>query len=178
MMRLRLILWISLLFCLPSWAQRSLSVPVTLTLPSIGMVDVEPAGTAISFTFQTPTEAGNALGTVAANNSKWLNFTSAVAPNRNRRILIQLSNPLPLGLSLNVATSAYSGSGAGTLGSRVTPITLTTTAQTLIQNIGGAFTGNGINNGYNLSFQLQVQNFAQLRAQTSTISVVYTMMDN
>lgn len=166
------------MFCFQSMAQRTLSVPVTLTLPSISMVDVEPAGTAINFTFRAPTEAGNTLSTVSADNSKWLNFTSAVAPNRNRRIMIQLSNSLPMGLSLRLTTSAYGGSGAGALGSRVSPITLTTTAQTLIQNIGGAFTGNGVNNGYNLSFQLQVQDFAQLRAQTATISVVYTIMDN
>ncbi|MFN4084566.1 MAG: hypothetical protein ACK4LB_01415 [Spirosomataceae bacterium] len=178
MIRYGIIVWMGLVFGTPSLAQRSLSVPVTLTLPSISMVDVEPAGTAINFTFRAPTEAGNTLSTVSADNSKWLNFTSAVAPNRNRRIMIQLSNSLPMGLSLRLTTSAYGGSGAGALGSRVSPITLTTTAQTLIQNIGGAFTGNGVNNGYNLSFQLQVQDFAQLRAQTATISVVYTIMDN
>lgn len=160
------------------WSQASLNIPVTLTLPTISMVDIEPSGTPITFTFQTPTEGGAALATVAANNTKWLNFTSAVAPNRNRRLMIQLSNPLPLGLSLQLTTATYRGSGAGALGNAISPILLTTTAQTLIQNIGGAFTGNGTNNGYNISFALQVQNFAQLRAQTTTISVVYTLMDN
>jgi len=167
-----------LLFSVSVGAQTSLSIPVTLTLPTISMVDVEPAGTPITFTFQTPTEAGSALATIPANTTKWLNFTSAVAPNRNRRLMIQLSNSLPLGLSLQVTTAAYRGNGAGALGTAVSPISLTTTAQTLIQNIGGAFTRNGINNGYNLSFALQVQNFAQLRAQTTTITVIYTLMDN
>lgn len=159
-------------------AQNNTNFSVTLIMPQVSRLDVEPSGVPILFTFQAPTEAGSALGNLPANTSKWLNFTSAVALNQRRSVRVQLSNPLPVGVTLQLTTSPVSGGGAGALGSVQSPLVLSTTAQTLLQDIGGAFTGNGINTGYRLNFSVQIPNYAQLRAQTATTSVIYTLTDN
>lgn len=160
-----------------SHAQSSFNAPVALTLPSVGLLDVEPLGV-ITLTPVAPTEAGDGLGNLASNATKWLNFTSAVPPNRTRRVTVQLSSPLPTGLSIRLTTSAYQGTGAGALGVPQSPLVLTSGAQTLIQNVGGAFTGNGINNGYNLVFSVDVSNFGQLRGQDANLTLIYTLLDN
>lgn len=154
------------------------SVGVSFSLPMVALLDVEPNTNSINLSLTAPTEAGNMVTNTASNNTKWINFSSAVTPGQTRRVSAQISGVMPNGLNLVLNTSAYSGAGAGTLGSRVSPITLTGSSQTIINGIGGAFTGNGVSNGYNLTFTLSISNYSQLRSQSSTVSIIYTLIDN
>jgi hypothetical protein len=159
-------------------AQSSASVGVNITMPSIALLDIEPNTTGFNLGLTAPTEAGNTITTISTNSSKWINFTSAVTAGATKRVSIRLSGTIPNGVNLVLTTSSYSGTGAGSLGTRVSPLTLSTNEQILINSIGGAFTGNGIDNGYNLNYTLQVTNFSLLRSQSSTLSVVFTLIDN
>jgi hypothetical protein len=159
-------------------AQSTASVGVSISLPSVALLDIEPNNTGISLSLTAPTESGNAATLPATNSTKWLNFTSAVATGTTRRITAQLSGTLPTGINLRLNTAAYAGNGAGTLGSRVPTIYLSSSPQTIVSSIGGAFTGNGSGNGYNLSFALEIANYANLRNQTGTVSIIYTLIDN
>lgn len=154
------------------------SVGVSFSLPSVALLDVEPNANSINLSLTAPTEAGSMVTNTASNNTKWINFSSAVTPGQTRRISAQISGVMPNGLNLVLNTSTYSGAGAGTLGSRVSPITLTASSQTIINGIGGAYTGNGASNGYNLTFTLSISNYSQLRSQSSTVSIIYTLIDN
>jgi hypothetical protein len=171
------ILIIAMLVCTIVHAQTTDNVSVNITLQSVALLDIEPNNTSITLAMTSPTEAGNAINSTT-NNSKWLNFTSAVTPALTRRVTAQLTGTLPSGVNLRLSIAPYSGSGAGTLGTPVTAITLNNTAQTIINNIGGAYTGNGTNNGYNLTYSLQISNYSQLRQQTSSVSIIYTLADN
>lgn len=173
-----IVLIILLVFYTTLSGQTPTSVGVSITLPSIAVLDVEPNRNGITLSMVAPTEAGSAVVNTQSDNSKWLNFSSAVTIGQTRRITAQLSGTLPNGVNLKLTTAAYSGSGAGALGTQVSPILLNSTAQTIINNIGGAYTGNGANNGYNLGFSLEIQDYSLLRQQTSTISIVYTLVDN
>lgn len=162
-----------------SYGQLTATIPINLTMPSIAILDIEPIPTAFTLNLTAPTEAGNpAVSTV--NNSKWINFTSAVPLGTTRRITVQYFGILPSGLNIRLNTSAYSGSGAGPRGNAVSLITLSAVSQTVINNIGGAFTGNGSSNGYNLSYSLTISNYSLLRFQSSPspITITYTMIDN
>ena len=174
MKQLLILLFLGLSNCL---GQTTGSAAVGISLPSISLLDIAPNNTGLTFNVTAPTEAGT-QATTSTNNTKWLNFTSAVALGATRSIRVQMTGTLPTGLSLNLATSAYSGSGAGALGTPVSSITLSTTSQTVVSGIGGAFTGDGINNGYNLSYSLTIDNYASLRAQSRTVSIIYTIVDN
>ncbi len=154
------------------------SVGVSFSLPSVALFDIEPNRNSINLTLTVPTEAGSIVSNTASDNTKWINFSSAVTPGQTRRVSAQISGVMPNGLNLFLNTSTYSGSGAGTLGNRVSPITLTASSQTIINGIGGAFTGNGSSNGYNLTFTLSIGDYGQLRSQSSTVSIIYTLIDN
>lgn len=156
------------------------SIGVSLSLPSVALLDIEPNRNSFNLNLTAPTESGNSLANTASDNTKWINFSSSVTSGQTRRISAQISGTMPYGLSLVLNTSTYSGGGAGTLGSRVSPVTLTAAAQTIINNIGGAYTGNGGSNGYNLAFSLSlpIGNYSLLRSQASIVTVIYTMIDN
>ncbi|MBL7814149.1 MAG: hypothetical protein JNL70_04010 [Saprospiraceae bacterium] len=167
-----------LLFYVKGWTQTTASVGVSISLPSVALLDIEPNNSAISLSLTAPTEGGNQLTATTTNNSKWLNFTSAVSTGTTRRIGVQMSGSLPNGVNLKLTTANYAGSGAGNRGSAVSIVYLSGSQQTIVNNIGGGYTGTGSNNGYNLTYSLEISNYALLRSQSATVTLVYTLIDN
>lgn len=158
-------------------AQTTGSAQVSVSLPSVVLLDIAPNNTVLTFNLTAPTEAGGGV-TTTTNATKWLNFTSAIAPGITRGIRVEMVGALPAGINLNLATSAYFGIGAGALGTPVSSLVLSATSQAVVNDIGGAFTGDGSNNGYNLTYSLTIANYALLRSQSSTVSIIYTIVDN
>jgi hypothetical protein len=175
---MKYLLFLILFLCQDISAQTTASVGVSISLPSVALLDVEPNTGGFNLNLNAPTEAGNPLTTTATNNTKWLNFTSAVATGTTRKITVQLSGSLPNGINLKLVTANYTGTGKGTLGSAVSTLYLSTAQQTVVNAIGGAFTGNGAGNGYNLTYSLEIVNYSLLRNQTTSVSILYTLMDN
>jgi hypothetical protein len=167
------------LFICVSWkisAQNSANI--SITIPSYALLDLAPNNSAFSLNLLAPTEAGNVATISAANSTKWINFTSAVGVGITRRITAQVSGTLPNGINLKLVIANYAGAGAGTLGTSAGTVFLSGTARTIINNIGGAFTGDGTNNGYNLTYSLEIANYSLLKAQSNTFSIIYTLIDN
>ena len=173
--------WFSILFSFITGfvcAQTTANISVNFTLPSIALLDLNN-NSGITLSFQTPAEAGAAIVSPAINTTKWINFTSAVAPGVTRKITAQIvSGTIPNGVQLKLETANYAGAGSGSLGTVTSPVYLTTTATTFINSIGGAFTGNGTNNGYNLKYSLEIQNYSLLRNTNTSFTVIYTLIDN
>ena len=160
------------------WAQTSATNTLNLHLPTVALLDIAPNGGSITLSLNTPNEAGSPL-TGTNDSSKWLNLTSAVASGSSRYITAHLSaGNIPAGLGLRFTTTAYSGNGAGALGSGGGSILLNSLPQTIVSGIGGAYTGDGTGNGYNLNYALEIQNYAQLQHDLSTvITVTFTFVD-
>ena len=154
------------------------SVNISTTVPSIALMDIAPNNTAFSLNLVAPTEAGSITEINPTNSTKWINFSSAVVTGITRKITAQLSGTLPIGLNLKLVVSNYAGTGAGALGTSSGTLFLSGTAQIVINSIGGAFTGDGSGNGYNLNYSIEISDFALLKSQTSTFSIIYTMSDN
>ncbi|MGR3812150.1 hypothetical protein [Jiulongibacter sp. NS-SX5] len=169
---------ITLLFILLSFTAFGQNVQVNLNLPSLAIMDIEPNSNAFNLSVNNPSEAGQPVQVNSTNSSKWINFSSAVLPGASRRVTAQLSGGTLSGLDLTLSTSAYSGAGAGALGSPAGAVILSGTTQTIIDNIGGAYTGDGVNNGYNLTYSLSIANYTNLRSENKTVTVLFTMMDN
>lgn len=172
-----------LLFYLPKTVfgqATSGSATVSLTLSEIAMLDIEPNSSPISITLTAPTEAGSPIANKVLTNAKWLNFTSAVTTRSTRNITAQISSgTLPAGTELKIAASTYIGTGAGTLGTISGIQTLSATPKSIVTGIGGAYSGNGANNGYGINYTLSVTNFAVISKQTSsTITITFTLIDN
>ncbi|WET47680.1 hypothetical protein PYS58_13940 [Chryseobacterium indologenes] len=141
-------------------------------------MDIEPTGN-ITLNFTAPTEAGNALGNPTPNTSKWINYTSAITSGGlTRKITAAISGTLIPGVNIRLQAAAASGAGGGTLGTPSAQVTLTNTPVTIISGIGGAFTGNGTNNGHRLTISLVPSTYASLSAQTNTaLTIVYTITE-
>ncbi|WP_228463980.1 MULTISPECIES: hypothetical protein [Chryseobacterium] len=141
-------------------------------------MDIEPTGN-ITLNFTAPTEAGNALGNPTPNTSKWINYTSAITSGGlTRKITAAISGTLIPGVNIRLQAAAASGAGGGTLGTPSAQVTLTNTPITIISGIGGAFTGNGTNNGHRLTISLVPSTYASLSAQTNTaLTIVYTITE-
>lgn len=151
---------------------------VTLTLPVVTLMDIEPAGN-ITLNFTAPTEAGNPLTNPTPNTSKWVNYTSAIASGGlTRKITAAISGTLIPGVNIRLQAAAASGAGGGTLGTPSAQVTLTNTPVTVISGIGGAYTGNGANNGHRLTISLVPNTYANLATKANTtLTIVYTITE-
>ncbi|AZA80992.1 hypothetical protein C1637_10665 [Chryseobacterium lactis] len=150
---------------------------VTFTLPLVTLMDIEPAGS-IALNFTAPTEAGNALGNPTPNTAKWINYSSAIASGGLSRRITASASPAIAGVNIRLQAAAASGAGGGTLGTSAGQVTLTSTPTTIISGIGGAYTGNGANNGHHLTISLVPGTYANLSAQTNTtVTIVYTITE-
>lgn len=155
---------------------------VGLTIPQIALLDIEPNIANITLSLTPPSEAGRPLtvGAAGTNNSKWLNYSSAIAPAAPARTVTAqvTSGAVPNGLNLLLQASSYSGGGAGTTGSPVGQVTLNNTAKTIISGIGGSYTGNGANNGHRLTYTLAISDYAQLNySQSTNLQITFTISD-
>ena len=151
------------------------------TLQAIAMLDIEPDAGSIQLVVPVPTEAGEPLlVTGVTDNSKWLNYTSAVPLSLSRDITVQLtSGTIPSGILLKLNVSNDAGFGAGTKGSPAATLTIGSAAQACISGIGGCYTGDGANNGHSLTYSLEISNFSLLSSVTaSSATVTYTLLDH
>lgn len=78
-------------------------------------MDIEPAGT-ITISFSNPNVAGNPIISPAANTTKWINYTSAIALGGVTRKITASINTLIPEIDMKIQAAAASGSGGGTLG--------------------------------------------------------------
>ena len=155
------------------------TVPVSVTLPEIALLDIEPDNSAIQLTINAPLEAGASPTGNSITNAKFLNYSSAVVAGQKRSVYVQLDyGTVPAGITIKLQANA-SSSGAGALGSSTGTISLSSVPQKIISGIGGAYTGNGINQGHGLNYTLEVNQVGLLDFnQSTTLGVIYTLLDN
>lgn len=165
------------LFSCHFFSQTSGSKSISVALPVLALLDVEPAGN-ITLNFTAPTEAGRAIVNPAGNTSKWINYTSAIAPGGvNRRITASVNQTIP-GVDIKIQAATASGAGGGTLGTPLGQITITTTPVTIINGIGGAYTGTGANNGHRLTITIAPNTYSNLSAINNTsVAITYTITE-
>ncbi|MDQ1097883.1 MULTISPECIES: hypothetical protein [Chryseobacterium] len=160
---------------------------VGITIPEVALVDIEPAATKnITLGFTAPTEAGLPITPTGSNNTLWLNYSSIKsATDATRNVSVRLNALIP-GIDIRVTAAAATGAGGGTLGTSAGQITLSAADQTIISGIGSAYTGDGANNGHNLTYALApgsgtgtVASYADLESTTTAVATVtYTISDN
>lgn len=150
----------------------------SLSLSAVSLLDIEPGGT-ITMSFQAPSEAGLPIVNPSPNTTKWLNYTSAIEPGGITRTITASVNQTIPGVDIKLLASSAAGLGKGALGLSSGQVTLTTNPTVIISGIGGAFTGNGINNGHQLTLSLVPSNYMHLSAQSNTqVTITYTISSN
>lgn len=160
--------------------QQSARHPICLVLPEVAIMDIEPNNLPINLQFNAPVDGGEALTSNRMDQSKWINYTSSINRNgSNRAITAQIANGgVPNGVELRLEASNFSGSGRGTHGQSSGSIALTTTPQTIINNIGRSFTGNGTGNGHQLTYSLNILDYSQLDAvENVEVTILFTITE-
>ncbi|GAB0156902.1 hypothetical protein CHRYSEOSP005_21690 [Chryseobacterium sp. Alg-005] len=160
---------------------------IGITIPEVALVDIEPAASKnITMGFTAPTEAGLPITLTGTNNTLWLNYSSIKSvTDATRTVSVKLNAVIP-GVDIKVTAAAATGSGAGTLGTPSAQLILSAADQTIISGIGSAYTGDGANNGHNLTYALapgsgsgSIAAYADLQASTTAVATVtYTISDN
>lgn len=166
-------------YVISNYAQDTGSVNATFNLSQVAMLALKPDNSTLTLILAAPNEAGEKAAIVMANNKKWINFSSAVSAGNSRNISIKIEGgQVPPGIYLKLITSNYMGNGKGVLGSPAGVVTLNNTPQTIISNIKGAYTGNGVNNGYELTYYLEIYDYKLLDFnQSATLSISLTLSD-
>ena len=152
---------------------------ISFSLNEIAMLNLAPDNNTVFLNLNSPSQPGDPVSFTDTNNSKWVNFTSALAegsPNRNLYVKIE-NGTIPSGLNLKLDISNYSGNGNGQLGTKTGTLILNSNNQAIVSNIGGAYTGYGSNNGYKLTYFLEITDYELLNIDNSevlTISLTLT----
>lgn len=152
----------------------------TFKLKELALLNIVPNSSSVMLSLNSPNSSGEKVNTTSNNNSKWINFTSAIAKNSSPRDLsIRIEDgTVPAGIHLKLNVESYSGNGKGALGTKAGTITLNNNLQTIVSNIGGAFTGYGVNNGYKLTYFLEIYDYKLLNIDNSEIlSISLTLTD-
>lgn len=161
---------------------------ISITIPEVALVDIEPAATKnITLGFTAPTEAGLPITAATTNNTLWLNYSSIKSvADATRNVSVKVNAVIP-GIDIRVTAAATGvGAGGGTLGTPSAQLTLSAADQTIVSGIGSAYTGDGANNGHNLTYALAagsgpggIAAYADLEATaTAVATVTYTISDN
>jgi len=168
-------------FAYSQWGETQINV--RLSLPQIALVDIESGlNNNIHFTISPSIESGNsATIQQSSGQSLWINYSSSLSPLQNSRsIIAEVSQGIfPDGIILYIEASDYSGFGEGQLGQTAGKINLTSQSKPIIANLGNCFTGDGINNGHQLNFSLEINDYSKIHAIEETdFTILYTITDN
>ncbi len=167
-------------FCQWTFGQFSASHAICVTIPEIAILDIEPNNATINLSLDAATEGGAAITPSRADASKWLNYTSAIVPNgASRAIAAQISGSnFPEGLQLYLEAGNYNGNGGGTLGKSTGKMALDSSPKTIINDIGRSYTGNGNNNGHQLTYSLAISDYEKLNGNVNhQVVVIFTITE-
>lgn len=161
---------------------------VKIDLPEVALLDVESkSNLSIVIAAQAPEEAGLPLDLSKSTNSDlWINYTSIVGSKKepSRQVTAQItSGAVPDGLRLFVEAANAKGKGNGKFGKPSGKVHLSSNPKNIITNVGSSYTGDGPDNGHQLTYILEMFNlnkFGDLdfdQAQEA-LSITYTLSDN
>lgn len=165
---------------------------VGFVIPEVALLDLErTGGVDISLSPDSPTEAGDPLDFSSITNDEvWLNYSSIVGTSivdllpvsTSRKVTVRASAALATFPADLKVTAGLCTTGDGTRGVPVVGgVTLTLVDQNLITGIGSAYTGDGVDNGHQLTYtatQKTGSTYAALRYGTETVTVTYTLSDD
>lgn len=146
----------------------------SIEIKEISLVNVVPNNQVISFDISVASKVGDEFPT-QYNSSKWLNYTSthsSFSPLKTIKAHVG-GGSLPEGIALYLKVDGASGYGDGQLGTPSGQIKLSTSPQTVLSNIGGAYTGRGKYNGHRLNYSVKVLDYDKLTSVKNKKYVIY-----
>lgn len=115
------------------------------------------------------------------NSSVWLNYSSISDGLQKRKVTATVIGDIPKGVIIKVKSEESRGDGNGELGKSNGTVVLSNTPSDVISGIGSCYTGTGLSNGHQLTYQLEIDEDEFYRSSDmseATCSVVYTLTDD
>lgn len=159
---------------------------VTINIPEVALLDIEPNGSTITLGPVAPTEEGDPIDfSGATDNTLWMNYSSIVGSTTDpdRDVTVQITNGVvPGGMLLKVNAAGDANNGEGTVGTPTGTVTLSGTAQNIIEGVGSCYTNDGINNGHQLTYVLEqdgaLGSYSNLDFDdATTLTITYTLTE-
>lgn len=182
------LLWATIMVAQPGNPSYSISSNTffEVDINPVALIDIETTQASASFAMlvPVPTEAGEGFASnpLVSNSDNWINYSSGVPPTVTRKVQVSInSGTLPSGFELHVKAGAATGSGGGVLGTPASgSVVLSGSPQDIISGIRGAYTGDGANNGHQLTYELHYggSNFSAIESEVVNINILYTIIDN
>ncbi len=128
---------------------------VNVSVPTIALINFVVEGShMVTYThsYSEDTQVEQILSPTTGDKT-WLNYSSVVNDGLSNYITAHISSgSLPADVTLDVYVSSDVGSGAGSMGTSLGKITLTTYPKNIIVNIGSCYTGMGLRKGHQLTY--------------------------
>lgn len=178
-----IIILIELAFSGSVFAQRRNTAKMNLTcnIPAIALVDFASSDMrTVTYNFSPlePNQVEQFVSDGASDGTTWLNYSSIVRNGTTNYITAEVSSgELPGDMTLNLYVSPDNGEGAGSKGTSVGQMVLTSYPQIIISNIGSCFTGRGLNRGHHLRYEwrsIDNENVI-VKPHGHAVSVTYTI---
>ncbi len=155
---------------------------VSLVIPDVALLAVRPDDGPVTLNITVSPVPGSADFITDSDDSKFLNYSSAVESNASSRaIYAELSSgSLPSGLLLEVELGSPVGAAEGQLAAPLGPVSLSGSPQSVATSIRGAKTGVGSGNGHQLFYSIVVDNAEELGENqgTNPLVITYTLADD
>ena len=163
--------------------EKEASHKAQVVIPEVALLALQFEGTsALDLIGNAPDIAGDQVNLKSTNSSKvWLNYSSVVTKNQKRKVTATIVGGVPEGVILRLNAMESTGQGRGEMGSSNGKVALSNNPTDIISGIGSCYTGKGIQNGYLLSYEVEIdsdQLYQNNQSKEATLSVVYTLTDD
>jgi len=145
------------------------SITAQISLQPIALVDVEPdPDNTINFGVpEGGLEAGlpvsfSSVFEEATNNRLWLNFTYRAINNEKGSIVVRTNPDVPKGMKIDVEIISTSNTGDFPKNPRRNKFMIDDKNRTIVWDFDSGYTGDGVNNGYQLEYTLHNKKGASL----------------
>ncbi len=110
-------------------------------------------------------------------NTQWINYSLDISPSDPlSSISVSIaSGSVPKGIELYIQAGSHVGSGRGKTGRPTGKIRIDNIPKVLINDIGNSYTGNGRNQGHQLTLSMVITDFALLQPGDYTLYILYTL---
>jgi len=156
-------------------------VGISMTVPSIALINFVVEGphmVTYSHSYSEANEVEQIISPITGDKT-WLNYSSVVNDGLTNYITAHISSgTLPADVTLNVYVSSDAGSGAGSTGTSLGTVTLTSYPKNIIVNIGSCYTGIGLFKGHQLTYAWnnpESYNYELKYENGEKIAVTYTI---
>lgn len=154
-----------------------------ITIPKVALLSIHSDFTdGTEFYSTAPNSAGGSIQFNQPNRSgNWINYSSVINRYQYRKITAKITGEVPQGLIIKLNVSECRGKSMGEVGQGHRSVKLSNNPTEIISGIGSGYTGNGVENGHHVLYDIEVNNkdfYTNSPKNNTSVYVVFTLTDD